>query len=76
MKHINEVWEFLDQFHTKEKLEKAFGEIPSKFGSFEIVNTQTYEEDGYFEICCSIWNDDYAGYEYDYHTVEVNYAAL
>lgn len=71
MKHINEVWEFLDNFHTKKDLEKAFGEIPSKFGSFEIVNTQTYEEDGYFEICNSYWDENVGDYDYDYHTVEV-----
>jgi hypothetical protein len=72
MKHISEVWEFLDQFHTKEDLEEAFGEIPNKFGSFEIVNDKTYEEDGYFEICNSYWDDNVGGYDYDYHTVEVN----
>ena len=71
MKHISEVWEFLDNFHTKKDLEKAFGEIPSKFGSFEIVNTQTYEEDGYFEICNSYWDENVGDYDYDYHTVEV-----
>ncbi len=71
MKHINEVWEFLDNFHTKKDLEKAFGEIPSKFGSFDIVNYKTYKEDGYFEICNSYFDENVGDYDYDYHTVEV-----
>jgi hypothetical protein len=71
MKHISEVWEFLDNFHTKKDLEKAFGEIPSKFGSFDIVNDKTYEEDGYFEICNSYWDENVGDYDYTYHTVEV-----
>ena len=71
MKHINDVWEFLDQFKTKEELEKAFGEIPNKFGCFEIINTKTYKEDGYFEICNSYWDERIGDYDYDYHYVEV-----
>ena len=73
MKHISEVWEFLDQFKTVEELEKAFGEIPSKFGSFEIINTETYEEDGYFEVCNSYWDENLGDYMHDYHCVEVNF---
>lgn len=73
MKHISEVWEFLDQFKTKEELEKAFGEIPNKFGSFEIINTKTYKEDGYFEICNSYWDENVGDYDYEYHTVEAEF---
>ena len=71
MKHIKDVWEFLDQFHTQKDLEKAFGEIPNKFGSFEIVNTETYKEDGFFEICNSYWDENVGDYDYDYHCVEI-----
>lgn len=70
-KHIHDCWEFFDQFQTVEELEEAFGEIPSKFGSFEIVNTKTYEEDGFFEICNSYWDENLGGYEYDYHCVDI-----
>jgi len=71
MKHISEVWEFLDQFKTKEELEKAFGEIQNKFGSFEITNLSTAKEDGYFEICNSYWDENLGDYDYDYHCVEI-----
>lgn len=69
VEHINEVWEYLDQFKTPEELEEAFGEIPSKFGSFEVVNPNTYKEDGQIEICNSYWNTQYMDYDYDYHTI-------
>lgn len=69
-KHINDCWNYLDQFHTKETLEEAFGEIPSKFGSFDIVNTETYKEDGRFEICNSYWDKSVGDYDYDYHCVD------
>lgn len=71
MKHINDVWEFLDQYHTVEELEEAFGEIPSKFGAFEITNKSTCEEDGFVEICNSYWDIEMLDYEYDYHTIEL-----
>lgn len=71
MNHINDVWEYLDQFKTPEELEEAFGDIPSKFGSFEVVNRTTYKEDGVIEICNSYWNTNYMDYDYDYHCVEV-----
>lgn len=67
--HINDCWEFLDQFKTPEELEKAFGEILSKFGSFGVVNPNTYKEDGQIEICNSYWNTNYMDYDYDYHTI-------
>lgn len=70
MVHINDVWEFLDNYNTEEELEEAFGEIPSKFGSFDIVNKNTYEEDGYFEVCNSYWDNNLYDYNYSYHTVE------
>ena len=71
MLHINDVWNYLDQFNTVAELEEAFGNIPTKFGYFEITNMSTYKEDGDVEICNSYWNDDVSGYEYDYHTIEV-----
>jgi len=71
MKHISEVWNYLDQFHTIDELEEAFGEIPNKFGSFEITNLKTYEEDGCFEICNSYWDEQLGDYEYDYHCVDL-----
>ena len=71
MKHINDVWNFLDQYHTVEELEEAFGEIPSKFGSFDIINKRTVEEDGFIEICNSYWDIEMLDYEYDYHTIEL-----
>lgn len=72
--HIEDVWEFLDQFHTEEELEEAFGEIPNKFGSFDIVNRDTYEEEGLIEICNSYWNKNIGDYDYDYHCIEVPYS--
>lgn len=71
MKHINDVWNFLDQYHTVEELEEAFGEIPSKFGSFDITNRTTYKEEGFIEICNSYWDIEMLDYEYDYHTIEL-----
>ena len=68
--HINDVWEFLDQFNTLEDLENACSEIPSKFGSFEVVNKDSYKDDGHFDICNSFWCDGINGYEYDYHCVD------
>lgn len=70
-KHINDVWDYLDQFKTFEGLDEAFGVIPAKFGDFEIANLKSYEIDGYFEICNSYWDDNMSGYEYDYHTIEI-----
>lgn len=70
-KHINDVWEYLDQFKTVDELEEAFDEIPSKFGSFDIINKSTIEEDKRIEICNSYWDDNVGSYEYDYHTIEV-----
>jgi len=70
-KHINDCWDYLDQFKTKDELEEAFGEIPSKFGSFDIVNINTYKEDGCFEICNSYWDKDVGDYDYDYHCVNL-----
>lgn len=75
-KHINDVWEYLDQFKTVDELEEAFGEIPSKFGSFDIINKSTIEEDGRIEICNSYWDDNVGDYEYDYHTIEVEVVGL
>ena len=70
-KHIHDCWEFFDQFQTLEELEEAFGEIPSKFGSFEVVNTSTYEQDGFFEICNSYWDDNCGCFDYAYHCVDI-----
>lgn len=70
MTHIKDVWEFIDNYDTEEDLEKAFREIPSKFGSFEIVNKRTYKEDGYFEICHSYWDENLEYYNYVYHTID------
>lgn len=70
-KHINDVWEYLDQFKTVDELEEAFGEIPSKFGSFDITNKDTIKEDGWIEVCNSYWDGNIGEYEYDYHTIEV-----
>ena len=70
-KHIHDCWEFFDQFKTLEELEEAFGEIPSKFGSFEVVNISTYEQDGFFEICNSYWDENCGGYDYEYHCVDI-----
>lgn len=70
-KHIDDCWNYLDQFKTEEELEEAFGEIPSKFGSFDIVNIGTYEEDGCFEICNSYWDKEVGDYDYDYHYVNL-----
>ena len=67
--YIDEIWDYLSQFKTKTELEEAFEDIPSKFGSFEIVNLQTYEEEGYFELCNSYWNKNTNEYDYDYHCV-------
>lgn len=69
--HINDVWGYLDQLKTIDELESAFGEIPSKFGSFDITNRDTCEEDGYADICNSYWDDNSGGYDYDYHCVEI-----
>ena len=71
--HINNVWNYLDQFHSINDLEIAFGNIPSKYGSFEIVNKDTYKEDGYFEICNSYWSNQYNDYQYDYHCIKILY---
>lgn len=67
--HIDEIWDYLDQFKTKEELEEAFGDIPSKFGSFEIVNWKTYKEEGYFELCNSYWDKNTNDFDYDYHCI-------
>ena len=71
MKHISDVWKFLEQFHTEESLEKAFGEIPNKFGIFDIINHKTYKEDGFFEICNSYFDENVGDYDYVYHTIDV-----
>ena len=71
MKHINDVWEFLDQFHTVEEIEEAFGEIPTKFGSFEITNRTTCKEEGFIEICNSYWDSNFLEYDYDYHCIDI-----
>lgn len=71
-KHINDVWEYLDQFKTVEELEEAFGEIPSKFGGFDIINYNTIEEDERIEICNSYWDNNMGSYDYAYHTIEVD----
>jgi len=70
MKNIEEVWNFLDQFHAQEELEKALRTIPSDFGSFEIINLETFKEDGHFEICNSFWDKIDNDYVYEYHCVE------
>ena len=64
--HIDEVWEYLNQFKTTEELEKAFGDIPSKFGSFTITDE---EEDG-FEICNSYWDEAIGEQEEDFYWIE------
>lgn len=71
MKHINDVWEFLDQFTTIETLEEAFGEIPNKFGSFEIINLETYLQDGIIEICNLYWDDPLGDYDEVYHSIKI-----
>lgn len=71
MKHINDVWEYLDQFKTVEELEEAFGEVPSKFGGFDIVNRNTIEEDKCIEICNSYWDDNMGSYDYAYHCIYI-----
>lgn len=68
-KHLNDVWDYLDQFTTVEDMEEALGEIPNKFGSFDIINGPTVEEDGFIEICNSFWDRHYGDYDYAYHTV-------
>lgn len=68
-KHINDIWNYLDQFKTIDEIEEAFGELPSKFGSFDIINKDTIKEDERIEICNSYWDDNLGGYEYDYHTI-------
>jgi len=70
LNHISEVWKYLCQFKTKEELEKAFETLPyKKWGSFDITNLSTYEQDGFFEICNSYWDENLGEYQYDYHCV-------
>ena len=69
--HIDDVWKYLDNFHTKEELEKAFGEIPSKFGSFYIVNKETYKQDGQIIICNSYWDGNIAEQGEDLYSITV-----
>lgn len=61
--HFDEVWEYLNQFKTKEELEKAFEDIPSKFGSFFI----THEEEDGFEICNSYWDKAIGEHEENFY---------
>ena len=69
--HISEVWDFLDNFKTPDEMEEAFGEIPRKFGSFDITNTSTYQKEGFIEICNSYFDENVGDYDYDYHTVVI-----
>jgi hypothetical protein len=75
-KHIDDVWTYWDNIklsaNARESvaiLDKACGEIPSKFGGFEVVNVSTAEEERMLEICNSYWNTNYMDYDYDYHTI-------
>lgn len=67
--HISKCCEYLDQFKTLEELKEHLEDLPSKFGSFEIINEDTYKEDGCFEICNSYWDENVGDYDYDYHTI-------
>lgn len=69
--HINDVWDFLDNFKTVREMEEAFEEIPSKFGSFSIINEYEVTVDGCMEIENTYWDDHTGEYEYDYHTVNI-----
>lgn len=67
--HISEVYEFFDGFKTPEALERAFEEVPAKFGAFDITNRTTYEKEGFIEICNTYFDKNIGDYDYDYHTV-------
>lgn len=70
-KHINDVWNYLDQFKTVGEVQEAIGEIPNKFGGFDIMNEYTVEEDGFIEVCNSYWDIHYNDYDYCYHTIDL-----
>ena len=69
--HVNDVWNYLDQFKDPDELEEAFGEIPNKFGSFEIINKDTYKEDKCIEIENQYYDKALGEFETDYHTVDL-----
>ena len=68
-KHIGEVYDFFDTFNTPEELERAFDEVPAKFGAFDITNMTTCKKEGFIEICNTYYDKNIGDYEYDYHTV-------
>lgn len=61
MKHISEVWNYLREAKTKDELEERIGDIPNKFGDWDIEKT----EDGrcrvinyYYDELCENWDED------------------
>ena len=68
-RHISEVYEFFDAFKTPEALERAFDEVPSNFGAFDITNRTTCEQEGFIEVCNTYFDKNIGDYDYDYHTV-------
>lgn len=69
--HISQCWEYLEQFSTVEELKHHLGDLPSRFGKFEINSEQTVEEDVYIQICNTYYNRQIDDCDYDYHTIKL-----
>lgn len=69
-KTLGQIWDFLDTHNNSvDDLVRACEAMSGDFGNFEVVNRDTYETDGYFNVCNSYWNGE--DYDYDYHTINL-----
>ena len=67
--HISKCWQYLDQFKTLEELEDHLEDLPLKFGTFDITNEETAEQEGFAEVRNTYWDDNMCDWDYAYHTV-------
>lgn len=69
--HINDVWDYLDNAESLKDLNVRMGNIPNKFGTFDIINEESWKEDGCIEIVNAYYDDNIGEMQEEYHTVDV-----